>query len=150
MRISDWSSDVCSSDLAQPFARLKVKVKPEIISFRRDDASPLGGRAPAVAPADLARWIEQGHDDAGQRVVLLDTRNREEVAHGTFTGALVLPIDNFTELPEALAPHREALADATVVRRSEEHTSELQSLMRSSYALFSLKTKTHNHKTRMT
>lgn len=104
-----------SRSAAQPFARLKVKVKPEIISFRRDDASPLGGRAPAVAPADLARWIEQGHDDAGQRVVLLDTRNREEVAHGTFTGALVLPIDNFTELPEALAPHREALADATVV-----------------------------------
>src|SRR3546814_2043375 len=107
------------------------------------------------------------------------TRNREEVAHGTFTGALVLPIDNFTELPEALAPHREALADATVVsfctggircekavlwlradgmdnvlqldggilgyfeqvggqgydgRRSEEHTSELQSLMRISFA----------------
>src|SRR3546814_20085206 len=98
MRISDWSSDVCSSDLflqqlradprfaglrvkysrsaAQPFARLKVKVKPEVISFRRDDASPLGGRAPAVAPADLARWIEQGHTNAGQRVVLLDTRKR--------------------------------------------------------------------------
>ena len=104
-----------SRSAAQPFARLKVKVKPEIISFRRDDASPLVGRAPAVAPADLARWIAQGHDDAGQRVVLLDTRNREEVAHGTFAGALALPIDNFTELPGALAPHRDALADATVV-----------------------------------
>ncbi|MFC3715768.1 sulfurtransferase [Luteimonas soli] len=104
-----------SRSTAQPFARLKVKVKPEIISFRREDASPLSGRAPAVAPTELARWIAQGHDDAGKRVVLLDTRNREEVAHGTFAGALALPIDNFTELPEALAPHREALADATVV-----------------------------------
>ena len=104
-----------SRSAAQPFARLKVKVKPEIISFRRDDASPLHGRAPAVAPTDLARWIDQGHDDAGRRVVLLDTRNREEVAHGTFAGALALPIDNFTELPGALAPHRDALADATVV-----------------------------------
>ena len=46
---------------------------------------------------------------------MLDTRNREETAHGAFAGALVLPIDNFTELPAALAPHREALADATVV-----------------------------------
>src|SRR5690606_18003250 len=46
-----------SRSAAQPFARLKVKVKPEIISFRRDDASPLHGRAPAVAPADLARWL---------------------------------------------------------------------------------------------
>src|SRR5690606_35903486 len=81
---------------AKPFARLKVKVKPEIISFRRDGASPLHGRAPAVPPTDLARWIAQGHDDAGKRVVLLDTRNREEVAHGTFAGALALPIDNFT------------------------------------------------------
>ncbi|MGN7724916.1 sulfurtransferase [Luteimonas sp. 22616] len=104
-----------SRSTAQPFARLKVKVKPEIISFRRDDASPLRGRAPVVAPADLSRWIAQGHDDAGRRLLLLDTRNREEVAHGTFAGALTLPIDNFTELPEALAPHREALADATVV-----------------------------------
>src|SRR3546814_20598193 len=75
----------------------------------------MGGLAPAVAPADRWRWIEQGHDEAGQRVVLLKPRNREEVAHGTFTGALVLPIDNFTELPEALAPHREALADAPMV-----------------------------------
>lgn len=99
----------------QPFARLKVKVKPEIIAFRREGSTPLTGRAPAVAPADLARWIDQGCDDDGRRLVLLDTRNREEVAHGTFAGALALPIDNFTELPAALAPHREALADATVV-----------------------------------
>ncbi|MBA3487374.1 MAG: sulfurtransferase [Lysobacter sp.] len=99
----------------QPFARLKVKVKPEIIAFRREGSTPLVGRAPAVAPADLARWIERGCDDNGRRLVLLDTRNREEVAHGTFAGALTLPIDNFTELPAALAPHCDALADATVV-----------------------------------
>lgn len=104
-----------SHSRSQPFARLKVKVKPEIISFRRANASPLAARAPVVAPAELKRWIGQGHDDAGRRLVLLDTRNREEVGHGTFAGALTLPIDNFTELPEALAPHREALADATVV-----------------------------------
>ena len=100
---------------AVPFSRLKVKLKREIISFRREDASPLGGRAPAVAAQDLARWLEQGHDDAGRRVVMLDTRNREETAHGAFAGALLLPIDNFTDLPAALAPHRDALADATVV-----------------------------------
>jgi len=100
-----------------PFARLKVKCKREIIAFRRAQASPLetGARAPAVAPTTLARWITQGQDDAGRRLVLLDTRNREETAHGTFDGALTLPIDNFTELPEALAPHRDTLRDATVV-----------------------------------
>jgi UPF0176 protein len=104
-----------STSRSQPFARLKVKVKPEIISFRRDGASPLAERAPAVAPVTLARWIAQGADDTGRRVVLLDTRNREEVGHGTFADALTLPIDNFTDLPEALTPHREALRDATVV-----------------------------------
>ena len=101
---------------AQPFAQLKVKVKAEIISFRREGASPLKqGPAPAVVPQVLARWIEQGHDDAGRRLVLLDTRNREEVGHGTFTGALTLPIDNFTDLPEAIAPYIDGLGDATVV-----------------------------------
>ena len=100
---------------AQPFGRLKVKVKKEIIAFRRDHSSPLHGRAPAVQPADLARWIAQGQDDGGRKLVLLDTRNREEIEHGTFSGALTLPIDNFTDLPEALTPHRSALADAVVV-----------------------------------
>ena len=101
-----------------PFAKLKVKRKDEIIAFRREHASPLdaGERAPSVAPSTLARWIAQGHrDDAGRRLVLLDTRNREEFGFGTFAGAMTLPIDNFTDLPDALAPHREALRDATVV-----------------------------------
>lgn len=104
-----------SESAAQPFARLKVKVKPEIISFRRERASPLAERAPSVAPAELARWIAQGADDAGRPLLLLDTRNREEIGYGTFTGALTLPIDNFVDLPDALAAHRETLADKTVV-----------------------------------
>ena len=104
-----------SRSRTRPFARLKVKLKQEIIAFRRDNASPLEGRAPAVAPEDLARWIEKGEDDSGRRLVLLDTRNREEIGYGTFSGALTLPIDNFTDLPEALTPHRSALADAVVV-----------------------------------
>lgn len=105
-----------SQSRTRPFARLKVKVKPEIIAFRLPGTAPLQrDRAPAVAPATLRRWIAQGHDDRQHPLVLLDTRNREETAHGTFRDALVLPIDNFTELPDALAPHREALRDATVV-----------------------------------
>lgn len=105
-----------SDSAYQPFARLKVKVKPEIISFRMPDASPLvAGRAPAVSPRDLARWIERGADDAGRPLVLLDTRNREEFAYGTFHDALTLPIDNFTELPAEVLARREAWTDATVV-----------------------------------
>ena len=100
----------------QPFAKLKAKFKSEIISFRRDDGQPLDyPRAPSVAPATVQRWLRQGHDDDGKRVVMLDTRNWQEFAHGTFEGALTLPIAKFTDLPAALEPHREALADATVV-----------------------------------
>lgn len=99
-----------------PFARLKAKVKPEIITFGHAGTAPLGrGRAPAVSPHDLARWLDQGCDDAGKPVALLDTRNEEEVGHGSFVGALTLPITDFTQLPDALAPHRPALAGATVV-----------------------------------
>lgn len=104
-----------SPSAGQPFARLKVKVKPEIIRFEREEASPLHGRAPSVAPKVLARWIARGRDDDGKRLVLLDTRNREEVEHGSFEGAMTLPIDRFTQLPEAFALQRAGLADATVV-----------------------------------
>ncbi len=107
-----------SHSVAVPFARLKVKVKPEIISFRKPQATPLaqGERAPAVDPETVARWLAQGgRDDAGRPVVMLDTRNVQEIEYGTFKDALTLPITRFTDLPEALQPHREALAGATVV-----------------------------------
>ena len=104
-----------SRSASAPFARLKIKRKREIIAFRRDGASPLTGRARALEPARLARWIEQGSDDDGRRVVLLDTRNREEVEHGTFAGAQALPIRTFVEFPDAADAHRAELADATIV-----------------------------------
>lgn len=117
-RFAGLTTKVSMSD-AVPFSRLKVKVKPEIISFRQPRSllqySSESRRAPAVSPQDLARWIERGADDHGRRVVLLDTRNREEVAYGTFVDAMALPIDNFTELPKAVLDRRGSLADATVV-----------------------------------
>ncbi len=104
-----------STSRARPFRRLKVKAKPEIIAFRRPAATPLERRAPAVPPPTLGRWLTQGEDDEGRPLTLLDTRNREEVAYGTFAGALSLPIDNFTGLPDALEAHRDAIAGTTVV-----------------------------------
>lgn len=98
-----------------PFRRLRVRLKKEIITFRRFDVLPGGERAPAVAPQRLARWLDSGRDDAGREIVLLDTRNDQEVAHGSFANALTLPIGKFTELPIALEPHREALTGKTIV-----------------------------------
>lgn len=94
-----------------PFRRLKVKLKREIIAFRRD----VTGEAPRVAPNQLRDWLRQGHDGTGRPVLLLDTRNIEEIAHGTFHDALTLPITDFVALPEAMEPLRERLQGATVV-----------------------------------
>ncbi len=98
-----------------PFARLKVKQKREIVPFGGRPAGCGEGRAPAVEARTLARWIEAGRDDEGRPLVLLDTRNREEIEHGTFAGARTLPIDNFNDLPAAVEAIRGELAEATVV-----------------------------------
>jgi UPF0176 protein len=98
-----------------PFQRLRVKLRKEIITFRKFDVQPGKERAPAVAPQRLAQWLEQGRDDAGREIVLLDTRNDQEVAHGSFRNALTLPIGKFTELTVALEPHRDALKNKTIV-----------------------------------
>ena len=98
-----------------PFGRLRVKRKAEIITYRDPSLRPDEGRAPSVAPETLARWLAQGHDDDGREVALLDTRNAEEVEYGTFRGALNFGITRFTELPQAIAERREALAGKTVV-----------------------------------
>lgn len=55
---------------------------------------PEQGRAPAVSPQTLKRWLDQGHDDAGRTVVLLDTRNQFEVDVGTFLMPLVMVLKN--------------------------------------------------------
>jgi len=103
-----------SSDLL-PFKRLRIKLKREIITFRNEAVVPQAGRAQALSPAQLREWLRQGRDDQGRELVLLDTRNQQEVAFGTFEGALTLPIDRFTDLPGALEAHRESLRDKTVV-----------------------------------
>ena len=100
---------------AQPFRRLLVKLKREIIRMDHPAISPAGGRAPGVEPATLKRWLDQGHDDAGKPVVMLDTRNAFEVDYGTFEGAIDWRITKFTEFPQAVAQHRAQLADKTVV-----------------------------------
>ncbi len=100
---------------AQPFGRLLVKLKREIIRMDHPAIRPEAERAPAVAPADLRRWLDQGHDDTGREVVLLDTRNAFEVDYGTFTGAVDWRIERFTQFPDAAAAHRADLQGKTVV-----------------------------------
>jgi len=98
-----------------PFKRLKVKIKREIIRMNMPAIRPIEGRAPAVDPATLARWIEQGRDDDGRPLAMLDTRNGFEVDAGAFEGAIDWRLTRFSEFPAALEAHREALAQHRVV-----------------------------------
>jgi len=113
-RFADLTTRESWSDV-QPFGRMLVKLKREIIRMDHPAIRPEAGRAPAVAPATLRRWLDQGHDDSGREVVLLDTRNAFEVEYGTFAGALDWRIERFTQFPDAAATHRDALAGKTVV-----------------------------------
>ncbi len=103
-----WSSTV-------PFRKMRVVVKPEIIRMDYPAIRPAHGRAPAVKPTDLQRWLAQGHDDAGRPVVTLDTRNDYEVDEGAFAGAIDWRIGKFTEFPAQLRAHKADLAGKTVV-----------------------------------
>ena len=99
----------------QPFNKLLVKVKPEIIRMNHPTIRPSEGRAPAVDAPTLKRWLDQGHDDTGRPVVTLDTRNAFEVDVGTFADAIDWRIDKFTDFPQALLAHQSELAGKTVV-----------------------------------
>jgi len=98
-----------------PFQRLKVKIKREIIRMDHPTLRPEAGRAPAVDAATLARWLDAGMDDSGRPVTLLDTRNAFEVDHGAFVGAIDWRLDKFTDFPQRLAEHADALKGVTVV-----------------------------------
>ncbi|WP_133650658.1 sulfurtransferase [Paraburkholderia flava] len=99
----------------QPFRRMLVKLKREIITMKKPAIRPELGRAPAVDAPTLKAWLDRGHDDAGRPVVMLDTRNAFEVDVGTFDNALDYRITKFSEFPAVIDAHREDLEGKTVV-----------------------------------
>src|SRR3546814_7368672 len=109
MRISDWSSDVCSSDLAGGTIDFAANAK----EWRQNR---IAGVAPQV--------------DASLDHVELQRRNMALI--------VAIPTATILQCPRLVYVHPD--------RRSEEHTSELQSLMRISYAVFCLKKKKTQNK----
>src|SRR3546814_4899140 len=120
MRISDWSSDVCSSDLAGQLADLKGR---RAAVNAADSQS--GCHALRHAAMDLA---DEGHFFGSVVLTGSHRASMQAVAAGE---ADVCAIDCVTWC--LLQRSEPAL---TTRLRSEEHTSELQSLMRISYAVF--------------
>src|SRR3546814_5190434 len=116
MRISDWSSDVCSSDLN---AILRVRAFAESCGLPElSGKEPMGGHIMSHDMVEAALLRRRGW---GVHMANLPTGSHEE-------------------FPPTLTD----LAVRDRRWRSEEHTSELQSLMRISYAVFCLKKKKHN------
>ncbi|WP_233848160.1 sulfurtransferase [Paraburkholderia sp. HD33-4] len=99
----------------QPFTRMLVKLKREIITMKKPAIRPELGRAPFVDAPTLKSWLDRGHDDEGRPVVMLDTRNAFEVDVGTFENALDYRITKFSEFPEVIENNRADLEGKTVV-----------------------------------
>src|SRR3546814_4959910 len=103
MRISDWSSDVCSSDLSEAEFRHCINLAIRVDHLACGPQRPESSRVPMVCGAPIVTKAKDGF----------------------------------------LTSEKQTLAIGKLPARSEEHTSELQSLMRISYAVFCLKKKTH-------
>lgn len=99
----------------QPFDRMLVKLKAEIITMKHPQIQPQLGRAPAIDASTVKRWLDCGHDDGGRPVVMLDTRNAFEVDVGSFVNTIDFRIGKFSEFPDVVAQHRQELAGKTVV-----------------------------------
>ena len=95
---------------AVPFTRLKIKLKQEIVTFRQPGLNPVSNPAPAMTAIELKRRL-----DAGEDIVLLDTRNDVEVAKGTFKNAAFWGNRNFTEFADVARLHVDELRNKTVV-----------------------------------
>jgi len=113
-RLADIAPKESLSD-RQPFRRMLVRLKKEIITMKNPVIKPELGRAPAVSAHDLKRWLDQGHDDEGKPVVMVDTRNAFEVDVGSFDNTLDYRIDKFSDFPEVIAQHKNELNDKTIV-----------------------------------
>ncbi|RYE85776.1 MAG: rhodanese-related sulfurtransferase, partial [Hyphomicrobiales bacterium] len=82
-----------------PFLRMKVRIKPEIVTLRAPEANPARQVGTYVEPEDWNALIGAGD------VTLIDTRNDYEAAIGTFEGAIDPQTKNFTEFKDYVATH---------------------------------------------
>src|SRR3546814_6271842 len=143
MRISDWSSDVCSSDLVDLRGSDDLRQLAVAVAVERK-ARDLRGNAVGQQPqfrfaVHLAHVVQRGCFGQAVKIGTCDLVNvgNRGMAHDRIVNmeAVLLGGDFGGLLPRI----RVAANLPQEARRSEEHTSELQPLMRNSYAVFCLK-----------
>ena len=94
----------------QPFRRMKVRQKKEIISLGRDDINPRELTGDYVTPQELYAMYENNED-----VIVLDTRNEYETRVGLFENAVDLQLDTFRDFPDAIEQLPEEYKDKQIV-----------------------------------
>src|SRR3546814_4654703 len=141
MRISDWSSDVCSSDLsdglhiATLLSALFLKHFPALVA-----AGNIFVAMPPLFRVDVGKQVFYALDEEEKRLLLEKIEREKGDRKKGMSGAV--NVTRFKGLGE--------MNPSQLRERSEEHTSELQSLMRTSYAVFCLKKKHDTHPRRTT
>lgn len=99
-----------SESESQPFTRMLVRIKKEIIAFGVEGIDPAHRTSPKLSAATLKQWL-----DEGRPLTLLDTRNDYEVHLGTFKNALPIGIDHFRDFPDAVRKLPPELKDQPIV-----------------------------------
>src|SRR3546814_5282016 len=149
MGISDWSSDVCSSDLDPPVDGAGVEA---LVQVGDDDRLRVDARRPqaqivaedaAVRIGKVAVEAHRSERATGDRVEPADARRAPGDRDEDLVGIDPRLAREAQRLDDDIVEGERLGIGAIIDRghRSEEHTSELQSLMRISYAVFCLKKK---------
>ena len=94
----------------QPFRRMLVKRKREIISLGMDEIRPADFTGPHVSPSELKRMM-----DAKEDIVVMDARNDYETRIGKFQGAVELGVPSFRDLPVAIESLPDEYRSKTIV-----------------------------------
>lgn len=99
-----------SESAEQPFRRMLVRIKREIIAFGVEGINPGRRTSPKLKPRELKQWL-----DEGRPVTLLDTRNDYEIELGTFRNAVIPHIDHFRDFPAAVRRLPTEMKDQPIV-----------------------------------
>src|SRR3546814_4277043 len=139
MRISDWSSDVCSSDLAHGYSASKG-----IPGLRRAQASYYARRFGVELDPETEVVVTLGSKEGLANLAQAITAPGDVVlapnpSYPIHTFGFIIAGATIRSVPTTPDERYWESLDRAIAFRSEEHTSELQSLMRTSYAVFCLK-----------
>ena len=99
-----------SASKKQPFDKMVIKIKKEIIPLGLEYIQPEKGTAPYISPETFKEWNVKGQD-----MLILDTRNDYEIEYGTFKAAINLNLKHFRDFPKAIQQLPESAKSIPIV-----------------------------------